>query len=205
MTITISIVGCSQKNETEPQLAGDCIVSSFFEGISRDLNDNNYIIKGIVLDKVEYGLNISLVEDLKGNFPKKVNTFIIWGADDAFDYVNIELNRMDNLTLYKKNDVLIMHLIPTRRDMSGWTPLEKPKDYTTIGCAYSVLKLSDGYVTGHILSSEDKENRWWENMTQEELTLYIESLPLEERQSVFMDTMPFDDFQKKTNEFLTNK
>ena len=142
----IVIVGCNKTRSAEhsPLLAGDCVSSSFYEGISMYSNNNNvYIIKGIVLDKIEYGLSIKLVEDLKKNFPKDVSTFTVWGNGSTF----IELNRLDNLALYNKQDVLIMLLTPTRDLLAEMVPqghkwLEKPEDYATLGCTYSVLKLS---------------------------------------------------------------
>jgi len=130
----------------------NCIISSFCEGISSYFKcTDTYLVQGKVLDNNKYGLNIKLEVDLKGNFPKnKDDTFIIWGTDDAFEYVNIELNRFDQLAKYKKGDVLIMHLILVR-NLSEYTLLEKPGDYTTLTCTSSVLKLSNGRVTGYII------------------------------------------------------
>ena len=168
------ILGCKQATETKknpeennpteikpeeedpcpPLIAGDCFVSSFMEGVSMTSNNSNvYIIKGIVLDKIEYGLNVKLVEDLKGNFPENVNTFIAWGDGIPF----IESDRPDKLTLYNNHDTLIMLLTPTF-DLScmmppGHTWFEKPEDYTTLACICSVLKLSDGNVTVDILAN----------------------------------------------------
>ena len=215
MTISIGIFGCNQTPETEeeylpplpswPPTTSNCIVNSFMEGISMYSNYSNvYIIKGIVLDKIEYGLNIKLVEDLKGNFPINVNAFTVWGNGEPRNVTN---GRQDNLTfLYKKQDVLIMHLTPAR-DLSFILPpeftwLEKPEDYTTFDCTWSVLKLSEDYVIGVILPYDEKKDRWWENMTEEELHSYIESLPLEEQKTIFMDTMPYNDFQKEINKLL---
>ena len=143
-------------------LALNCEINSFMEGASTYSDCcNAYIIKGIVLDKIEYGLKIELLEDLKGNFPENIDTFIVWGDGDAF----IELNRLDNLSLYNKQNTLIMHLVPAfdqsheRPDLE-WLKkmewLEKPEDYTTIPCAFSVLELSNGYVKGCIFPSDDK-------------------------------------------------
>ena len=131
-------------------VALNCGILSFFEGLS-DCSDCSdvYLVGGLVLDKIKYGLNIQLVSDLKGNFPKNADPFIIWGADDAFDYVSIELNRFDQLAGYKSGDVLIMQLIQVR-DLSEHTLFEKQGDYSTLTCTCSVLKLSDGRVTGYL-------------------------------------------------------
>ena len=207
MLIT-GVSGCSKKSESTteqlpPIVGGLCSDAvSFMESISRYSSDNNiYVIKGTVLDKVEYGLKISLIEDFKGNFPKNKNTFTVWGDGTTF----IESNRLDYLTSYNKQDVLIMLLTPAR-DLSFITPpehkwLEKPEDYTTLTCTYSVVQLSDGYVTGYILPYEERDT-WWDNMSREELSSYIESLPPEEQSSFTMDKMPYDEFQRKLNELL---
>ena len=202
--IAIGIIGCNKKTETEknpePLLAFNCTVCSFIEGVSNTLNDvnyNSYIIKGTVLDTIEYGLKIRLDEDLKGNFPKK-STLIVWGNNGhSFIY--------DNLRTYNINDALIMHLMPVEYKYESSTEvlrLEKSGDYTTLFCASSVLMLSYDNVIGNI-RPERERNAWWYNMSQEEQTSFLESLPLEEQQSIFMDKMPFDDFQKKINELLT--
>jgi len=194
------IVGCNKT--TEPLINMNCAVNSFMEGVSNHSSDNNYyIIKGIVLGKSGYGLNIRLVEDLKGNFPKNRTTFIVWG-DDNFKYNKFETNRLDDLTLYNNQDVLIMLLTPTR-DLShmnmGYTWFERPNDYCTLSCTHSVVKLSDDYVTGFILPYEEKD-ALWKNMSLEELISYLEGLPLEEQQTVGMDKIPYNDFQKKIND-----
>ena len=92
-----------------PPLALDCSVTSFLDGVSRYSKcSNTYLIKGIALDAFEYGRNIKLVEDLKGNFPKNVGTFIAWGNGQP----GITLERETNLSVCVDNqDVLILHLI----------------------------------------------------------------------------------------------
>ena len=183
MAMTIGIAGCNQANEKKsekphlPQVAANCFVYSFMEGVSMCSNDSIYIIKGTVLNKIEYGLNIRLIEDFKGNFPKNINTFIVWGDGNGF----LESNRMDNLTLYKKQDVLIMLLnpvsdLPPEMIPKGHTWLEKLEDYATLTCTCSVLKSSDGHVSGYILANDEL---WG-----------IEQ------------TMQYEDFQKKLNELL---
>jgi len=68
-------------------------------------------------------------------------------------------DRMEILSFYDKQDTLIMHLTPAR-DLSEMTPpqytwFEKPEDYTTLTCTFSVLKVSGDYVEGCILSPND--------------------------------------------------
>ena len=169
-----------------PSMSGmalDCYVSSFLEGASECSKCSNvYIIKGMALDSYEYGLNIKLVEDLGGNFPKNINTFIAWGDGNSF----LCSNRLDRLDMYSSQDVLIMLLTPARElpaDMipDGNTWLEKPGDYTTLVCTASVLKLSGGYVTGFIEPNNNKKS-----------------------DETFLTIMSWKDFQKKLKKALQN-
>jgi len=153
----------------------DCPIASFQEGVSRFPKCcNTYIIKGIVEGKIEYGLNIKFVEDLKGNFPKNVSTFNAWG-DNGGSF------RYGILSIYDISDVLIMHLIPVDENKvyhSGASDVpcfEKPGDFCTFPCTVSVLKFSDGYVSGHILPNNNQ------------------------------DILPWKVFQKLLNELLKNK
>ena len=188
-----------------PLMAADCYVSSFLEGASKYSKCSSvYLIKGIVLDAYEYGLNIKLVEDFKGNFPNDVKTFIAWGAGGN----GLCSERMDNLRLYNDQDELIM-LLTQARDLSDMTPpeyawLEKMEDYATITCTFSVLELSDGFVTGYILPYEDKD-RWWEKMSMEEANLALQNSPHAKYGWFGIETIPYKDFQKKINKILKNK
>ena len=165
----------------DAKMMRDCIVSTFMEGVSMYSNCSDvFIIKGMALDVYEYGRHIKLLEDMRGNFPKNLNTFIVWGDGSSI----IESNRMDDMRLYSDQDVLIMLLTPTRESLSmsmihpeSW--FEKPEDYTTIPCTCSVLKLSDGYVTGCL--------------TPEEGFDYVEQ------------TMQWSDFQKVLHKLLNIK
>ena len=165
-TLFFMLSGCENKMDKKntcncdlpPDIIGmsaNCIVKYFLEGVSEYSNcSNTYVIKGVALDMYEYGRNIRFVEDLKGNFPENVNTFIVWGDGGRFG-----LERSDNLSIYNEQDVLIMHLAPAEEYqfelLPGETWLEKPGDYRTFTCTKCVLKLSDGYVTGNILPNED--------------------------------------------------
>ena len=144
-------------------------VAPFIEGVSMYLrNDSVYVIKGIALDTYQYGRNIKLVEDLKGNFPKEINTFIAWGSG----FGPIESARIGNLSEhYDNQDVLIMILTNyDYRFAKFWKDLryeeilgvpffEKPEDFRTIGCTHAVLKLKDDIVTGSI-SRKDHVMFW---------------------------------------------
>jgi len=149
-------------------MSANCIVKSFLEGVSEySYCSNTYVIKGVALDMYEYGRNIRFVEDLKGNFPENVRTFIVWG-DGGYDFPQ---SRQDYLSIYNEQDVLIMHLAPAEEYKyelpPGVTWFEKPGDYSTFICTWSVLKLSDGYVTGNILSNEYRSTMSWNDFHKE--------------------------------------
>jgi len=130
-----------------------CEFIPFIENFRCNFRCNEvYFIKGIAQDIVyEYGRNIKLIEDLKGNFPKNITTFTAWG--DGYTY--IELNRVDFLDRYENQDTLLMLLRSTRynpkSDSSHIPFYEREGDYTTMTCAYSVLKLANSNVSGYIL------------------------------------------------------
>jgi len=142
--------------EVSVRTSTNCEVLSFFDGVSEFAKCNNtYIIKGIASDMYEYGRNFRFIEDLKGNFPKNVSSFIVWG-----DGGNYPVERIDRLNSYNDQDVLIMHLM-TAKDylfdedtLLGLKWLEKSSDFCTFTCKSSVLKLSDNKVIGHIFHNE---------------------------------------------------
>ena len=202
--------GCGKQSSTEngkegcPPLisnslmASDCIASSFVGGVSTYSECGNvYIIKASIFEEHDkYAQKMKLIEDIKGNFPKNVNTFIAWGGYCSF----ICLNRMDNLRWFDVQDTLIMILSPSP-DLSklvthGHTWKEKSEDYATLDCTFSVLQLSDGFVIGRILPSKMKES-WGNIVSMEELKLSLEKLSYEERQLIPIDTLQWEDFKEK--------
>ena len=181
--ILISIIfiiiafGCNKKNDNsceepivcgscnnilmgDPSIRYNCLVSSFLEASSCYSKCSNiYIIKGIALNSpYEYACNIRFIEDLKGNFPKNVNTFTIWKIDGSFSIEN------EN----KDEWILILCQSPDNPSWSNpdtqW--FEKQGDYRTLICTSSILYLSDGYVNGHIFpscGSERIDNISWKD------------------------------------------
>jgi len=148
-------VGVSMDSQS---MSLSCEIEIFFmEAVSKFSKCSDvYLIKGKALDVYEYGRNIELVEDLKGNFPKNVKTFVAWGGGMGF----ISLGRMENLTWYDKGDILIMLLIPAYEWPAGSIPsgfkwFEKPGDFTTLTCVRSIVKLTGNRVTGRILPNVD--------------------------------------------------
>jgi len=101
----------------------------------------------------DYGRKIELVKDLKGNFPKEVGTtFTVWGAGTPY----ISYGKQEFLNVYEKQDTLLLLLVHTEfwNKRGGDVPQnvikEKGNDYTTLSCVKSVLKYSNGYVSGFI-------------------------------------------------------
>ena len=163
--------------------------------------DDIFFIKGVALDVFEYGRTIEVIEDLKGNFTGESSIFVWGGGNSPKDSGCIPTNeRMDHIELYQENDTLIMLVKSVTFEC-----LEAISDYTTITCGYSVLKLSNGFVTGEILPLEERDADWWnwwnwyESMPKEEKILYFQSLPEEERFMLGMHTMPWRELQTLLN------
>jgi len=185
-------VSCEKKTncqcqELMNQPAMDCMERSFIEGLSIFLPENTeeypwlsnyekdgiFLIKGEVLETIEHGLKIRLIEDLKGSFPKNVNEFTVWG-NGQISYFFISDNRSDFFAQdgWEKGDILLMLLTSINKEkveamlnmccaeefLSRWQWHERPGDFSTMVCTPSVVKLSDGSVTGRLLLVLDEEN-----------------------------------------------
>ena len=196
---------CSDKEKYHP-LSKDTLDDIGFKGayLINFQSDDIYFIKGAALDVYKYGRNIELIEDLKGNFSKETTIFIVWGNGTA----PIELNRWDYMPSYKNRDTLLMLLKPAG-DLMKFIPkgepfFEKKGDYTTLSSMHSILKLSNGYVTGYI-SPWDERPKWWqEDMPQEDMILFLESLSQEERDMLGKETELWDDLQKELQKLLNS-
>jgi len=143
--------------------------------------DNVYFVKGIAQDTVyEYGRNIKLLEDLKGNFPQDIGTiFTAFGAG-YFNHNDFVL-RVDYLPIYKKQDTLLMLLISGMnywevRDLYIPQREDEEAGYVTTDCCHSVLQLSNDSVIGRIYYKEDIGYK------------------------VYPDTIPYKYFQKRLQE-----
>ena len=103
----------------------------------------------------KHGRQIRVVEDLNGNFADKSYIFV-WGQSST-SFCNNENRpldmRIDDITQYLENDTLIMFVKKAHKRYNK--DIERTDDYVTLGCYPSVLKLSNGYVTGYI-------NNWGE-------------------------------------------
>ncbi len=123
----------------------DCEERAFIDNyLSSKKSDKCFFIKGVALDVFEYGRTIKVIEDLKGNFVDDSLIFV-WGWGDPGPGC-MTTERWDIITQYEENDTLIMLIVPVFFENC----LEVFGDYTTIACASSVLKLSNGFVTGRI-------------------------------------------------------
>jgi hypothetical protein len=135
----------------------DCWERSFKENYLNNFQKNEvFFIKGIALDVFEYGRTIKVVEDLKGNFTGESSIFI-WGAGNPSGGGCMTVERCDVITQYQKNDTLIILVSPVTTENC----FETFGDYTTITCAYSILRLSNGFVSGYI----DPWKLSWEKIT----------------------------------------
>lgn len=140
------ITACSNEN---PMTQADCLHCSFKENYAKNINrEDVFFVKGKVADNVLYGKRIEILEDFKGSFKDK-SPVTVWGSGGAS-------NRIDDMRIYNLSDTLIMLLTHSdqEEDMlrTNNTELwnEKETDYITYGCCASVLKLSNGQVTGFI-------------------------------------------------------
>ena len=160
-SILSMIVGCEK-----PKPCVSCDGGSFTENYIKNIQkDEIFFIKGEALSIYKYGRNIKIIEDLKGNFADKPSVFV-WGIELGTGRLcSTEPHKVDYITQYNTNDTLIMILGKAHKRFDD--DIEKRGDYTTIACAYSVLKLSNDTVVGVIYPGVYGQASWIE--LQEEL------------------------------------
>ena len=128
----------------------DCAtIRSFKESYSNNFQKNEvFFIKGVALDVYEYGRTVKVIEDLKGNFDDESSVFV-WGQGhpSGSGFICPTFERQDNITQYQENDTLIMLV---EKSYGIDVCIETSSDYATFTCGYSILKLSNGFVTGRI-------------------------------------------------------
>ena len=168
----------------------NCLEVSFTENyLSNFQKDEVFFIKGVAMDVFEYGRTIKVIEDLKGNFIGESSIFV-WGAGFPSNVSEFEacmtVERWDIITQYQENDTLIMLINPVCFENC----LEIFGDYTTISCAFSVLKLSNGFVTGYIHPWEIL----WEQTT----------ISLEELQKLLSDLNTIQSVKMENNIYQLN-
>jgi hypothetical protein len=164
ISILLFIAGCESDHDFTS--CADCETSTFKQTYLRYFQDDEvFLIKGVALDVAKHGREIKVVEDMKGNFSGKSSVFV-WGAGStsSCDDQGRQDMRIDNITQYHENDTLIMLITNKVLKQFNWD-IERPNDYKTLGCCYSILKLSDGYVTGNMDYWQNKVP--WEELQEE--------------------------------------
>jgi hypothetical protein len=163
-----------EPNENEePIECADIHAFTFTQTYLKYLQDDDvFFIKGVASDVNNHGREIKIIEDLKGNLVGKSSIFV-WGQSSTSfcDNKRRQDLRLDDLTQYQKNDTLIMFIHNKVTENFNWE-IERSTDYKTLGACASVLKLSNGYVTGYV-------NYWgvvvsWKEL-QEELQMLLKA------------------------------
>jgi hypothetical protein len=124
-------------------------------------NEDVFFAKGIKLKTENHGMWVRVIEDIKGNISE--DTVMIWGAGGISC-------RLDRVIDYSDNDTLLVLL--QRTDLTENTlkpdrePFENENDYMVINCYYSIVKYSNGYITGKIISGETSSILWEDFLSQ---------------------------------------
>ena len=168
----------------------DCSETSFKENYLKNFQKNEvFFIKGVALDVFEYGRTIKVIEDLKGNYTGESSIFV-WGTGFPSNVSEFEacmtVERWDIITQYQENDTLLILVSPVVFENC----LETFGDYATITCAYSVLKLLNGFVTGYIHPWGDL---WGET-----------TMPWEELQELLLNSTEIQSVKIKNNIYQQN-
>jgi len=155
-------------------VVGVCIEYVEYESFARcysELNKKNgvFFIKGMVLNEYSGGNKIEVMEDLRGNFRDKSH-INVWYCSS-----------------YPENDTLIMPLRKCEGDHKGIS-----YEYEGVKGGYPILRLSNGYVNGYILSKDDK---WLKSLSQKEQASILENLH-HNTEIWEWQTMSWDNFQK---------
>ena len=169
MTLLI-VLACSENKDDEHPLsvAVDCMDNAFKQTYLCSYQTNEIcLIKGVALEVYEYGRQINVIEDLKGNFFDNSSIFV-WGAGMPSnpEVVVMTNERMDNILQYNINDTLIMFVKKIDKVYHG-IGIEKVGDFATLGCQRSTLKYSNGYVTGNINLFEATSTEDWNELQKE--------------------------------------
>ena len=158
---TLLFAGC--KKEPKEEIDPNSFKGTYLKYFSHD--DNVFFIKGVASDVYEYGRNIKVIEDLKGNFVDKSSIFV-WGSgylsDTSIVHVATDPPRLDKITEYHDGYTLILFCYKNSTEKSG--------DYATLYGQCSVLKFSNGYVIGRITSyycENGEETMLWEELQKE--------------------------------------
>ena len=175
LLFAIACLGCekSMTHETDntsdfpidvPVISGDCNPQPFSVTYAKVKSDrNSYFIKGEVIEVVQHGNRIKIIEDIKKNFEDN-DIITVWGSGKI-------CNRMDPLYNNHVADTLL--LLITKTDLQENSlcpqcePYEQPNDYMTMGCYYSSLKLSNGIVSGRITDAYQETTMLWVDLSKQ--------------------------------------
>jgi hypothetical protein len=155
----LAVFACEkQENKTgqriPPAIVADCSPESTdfrFAYNQYVIGQTDYcFIKGKVLDSIPYGLNINLIEDLKGNFPLNSPVTIWFGGDAGFT----STTRGDDH--YNQNDTLLI-ICHSAAEYGQ----EYAGDMVMPICSPSVLRVSGEYVSGYIYDPYRKDTVLW--------------------------------------------
>jgi hypothetical protein len=155
---------CTQKQERDNILpCPDCMGQPFLVTYAKVKSDrNSYFIKGEVIEVVQHGNRIKIIEDIKKNFEDN-DIITVWGAGKC--------ERIDPLYDSHVTDTLLLLITKTDLKENFHCPQceyhEQPNDYMTIGCYYSVLKLSNGTVSGRITDAYEEITMLWADLSEQ--------------------------------------
>ena len=127
-------------------------------------NDVVFLMVKHLGNSYEYGIEAINIADLKGNYPER-HSFFVWGDYSYTSYHGhwISYGRCDDLRLYNKDDTLLVLVSPLNVYRYDNSPEEEnPENFATFSHAVSVLKYSNDFVSGYIIStlSEEQTMSW---------------------------------------------
>jgi hypothetical protein len=140
-----------------PDIAADCSPegTDFRFTYSRYVieRDDYFFIKGKVLNIIPYGINVNLIEDLKGNFSSDFPVIIWFGGDAGLSSTTSGDNQ------YNPNDTLLI----VCQSAAGYGQ-EYIHDMAMLPCSPSALKVSGEYVSGCIYDPYRKDTVLWNKL-----------------------------------------
>lgn len=132
-------------------IQADCFISTFSSNYSNNYDNSDvYFVKGVKLKTIYHGIQLKVLEDIKHEILE--DTIMVWCSDGNSFRVEYASDFNDNDTLY---------MLITKTDLEGNAhrdlneipnDTESPSDYMPIHCSFSILKYSNGFLTGRITS-----------------------------------------------------
>jgi len=157
--VLLSIVGCKKPTYCgDITIAIDCQPISFTENYSNLIkNPSVFFIKAVTSDVEEQNytyLRYEVIKDLKGNFTHKSHFF--YSGSAAPSEIKHSTSEKSNI---HESDTFVMLLLKAC-EISG---RDMDDIYTPTGCATTMLKFSNGYVSGHVshIEKDNKQTMSW--------------------------------------------